>query len=242
MPLTIGVLGGMGPEASADFYRRIVDLTFARRDQDHLHVIVDGDPSVPDRTAFLDGKGDDPVPALRTVARRLEIAGAELIVMACNTAHAFYPQVAQSMDVPLVDWIGEAAGAMAGLYGSQSRIAVLATKGTLKTQLYQTALDRHGVEACVPDGPAQQELMDVIYGKGGVKAGGNDRENLRRRVQGVAEQSIASGADAVLLACTELSSLFYAVPKSWPVPVEDAAQLVAGRVIELAGGTVRTAC
>jgi aspartate racemase len=240
--LTIGVLGGMGPEASADFYRRIVEQTLATRDQDHLHVIVDSDPSVPDRTAYLEGRGDDPVPALQRVARRLETAGAELLVMACNTAHAFHAQVAGSVEVPLVDWIEEAARAVARLHPPGSRIAVLATSGTLKTRLYQTALERCGLEARVPDRVLQEEVMAVIYGEAGVKAGGSDREALRRRVQAAADRLTGNGADAALLACTELSALFPAPPRSWSPPVHDAAQLVAARVIELAGGTVRTDC
>lgn len=85
MTLTVGVLGGMGPEASADFYRRITARTLAARDQDHLHVIVDSDPSIPDRTAYLRGEGPDPRPALTAAARRLAAAGAELLVMACKT-------------------------------------------------------------------------------------------------------------------------------------------------------------
>lgn len=238
MTLTIGVLGGMGPEASADFYRRITVRTLAERDQDHLHVIVDSDPSVPDRTAFLQGAGPDPVPALESMARRLVTAGAGLLVMACNTAHAFHEEVARSVDVPLVNWVVEAAGAVAARHAGGGRIGVLATTGTLGSGLYQDALAACGLQAVVPDRVQQAELMAVIYGPGGVKAGGTDRDPARERVRAVAENLARSGAAASLLACTELSCLF-PDPPAWSSPVHDAADLVAERVITLAGGTVR---
>jgi aspartate racemase len=238
--LTIGVLGGMGPEASADFYRRITVRTLAKRDQDHLHVIVDSDPSVPDRTAHLLGEGPDPVPILQTMARRLAAAGAELLVMACNTAHAFYPEVAGSVDVPLVDWIGETARSVAGQHPKGTQIGVLATDGTLASGLYQDALAACGVHMAVPDPAKQAELMRVIYGTDGVKARTGNRDSLVLAVRAIAEELNRKGAAGTLLACTELSVLF-PYPPAWSAPVHDAADLVAGRVVTMAGGVARPA-
>src|SRR6202171_3931552 len=143
--LTVGVLGGMGPEASADFYRRITEHTLASRDQDHLHVLVDSDPSIPDRTAYLQGRGPDPPPALVSMARRLAAARAEILVMACNTAHTFYAEVAASVDVPLVDWVGEAARLVAGGRVPGTAIGLLATSGTIGAGLYQHAFEALGL-------------------------------------------------------------------------------------------------
>jgi aspartate racemase len=236
--LTIGVLGGMGPEASADFYRRITKHTLASRDQDHLHVIIDSDPTVPDRTAYLRGRGPDPTPVLISMASRLAAAGAELLVMACNTAHAFYAEVAASVDVPMVDWVGEAARSVAAEHAPGTAIGVLATTGTVDAGLYQHAFEALGLKVVVPDEERQEELIRVIYGPGGVKAGATDRDALARRVRKIAEVLNRTGAAATLLACTELSSLFPHRP-DWPAPVYDAADLVAERVIALAGGIVR---
>jgi aspartate racemase len=174
------------------------------------------------------------------MARRLVAAGAELLVMACNTAHAFQAEVAGSVDVPLVDWIGEAAGSVAGQHPSGARIAVLATDGTLATGLYQDALAARGLRAVLPDPAQQGELMRVIYGPEGVKAGTGDHDSLSREVRAIAEELYRTGSAATLLACTELSVLFPYRP-TWSAPVHDAADLVAGRVVTLAGGVARPA-
>jgi aspartate racemase len=236
--LTIGVLGGMGPEASADFYRRITQRTLASRDHDHLHVIVDSDPSVPDRTAYLKGLGPDPTPALISMARRLAAAGAEILVIACNTAHAFFARVSASVDVPMVDWVGEAARSVAAVHAPGTTIGILATTGTVDAGLYHHAFEALGLKVVVPNKERQDELMRVIYGPGGVKAGASDRAALARRVGEIAEVLNRTGAAATLLACTELSSLF-PDRADWPGPVYDAADLVAERVITLAGGVLR---
>jgi aspartate racemase len=236
--LTIGVLGGMGPEASADFYRRITEHTLASKDQDHLHVIVDSDPSVPDRTAYLRGRGPNPTPVLVSMARRLAAAGAELLVMACNSAHAFHAEVAASVEVPVVDWVAEAARSVAARRTAGIAIGVLATTGTIEAGLYQRALAGAGLEVLAPGEERQEELMRVIYGPDGVKAGAPDRDKLARRVREIAEDLTRNGAAATLLACTELSALFPERPR-WTAPAYDAADLVAERVIALAGGTVR---
>ncbi len=238
MTLTIGVLGGMGPEASADFYRRITAHTVAAKDQEHLHVIVDSDPSVPDRTAFLKGRGPDPTPVLISMARRLAAAGAELLVMACNTAHAFYAEVAASVEVPLVDWVAEAAQSVAAGRAPGIGVGVLATTGTIEAGLYQRAFGASGLTVVLPGEERQEELMRIIYGPEGVKAGATDRDSLARRVREIAEDLNRNGAAATLLACTELSALFPERPR-WTAPAYDAADLVAERVIALAGGTVR---
>lgn len=238
MTLTIGVLGGMGPEASVDFYRRITEHTLASKDQEHLHVIVDSDPSVPDRTAFLQGRGPDPVPVLMDMSRRLRGAGADLLVMACNTAHVFYSDVAASVNVPLVDWIGEASRAVASRHAPGAAIGVLATTGTLGAGLYQDALAASGMTVVLPDEARQEQLMRVIYGPDSVKAGGADRAALMETVRAIAEDLYRNGAAATLLACTELSALFAHRPE-WSAPVYDATDLVAERVVTLAGGTLR---
>jgi aspartate racemase len=238
--LTIGVLGGMGPEASADFYRRITVRTLAARDQEHLHVIVDSDPSVPDRSARLRGEGPDPVPVLQTMARRLTAAGAELLVMACNTAHAFHAEVASSVDVPVVDWVGETARSVAGQHPRGTRIGVLATDGTLASGLYQDALAARGLRASVPDPEQQANLMRLIYGPEGVKARPDNRDSLSAEVREIAEELNRNGAAALLLACTELSVLF-ALRPTWSAPVHDAADLVARWVVTTAGGVIRPA-
>jgi aspartate racemase len=104
---TIGIIGGMGPLATADLYRKIIEVTPAVRDQDHLHVIIDADPTIPDRTAALLGNGPDPLPKLVAAARRLEDAGAGILIMPCNTAHAFLPVLQRAVRIPFIDMTEE---------------------------------------------------------------------------------------------------------------------------------------
>jgi aspartate racemase len=236
---TIGILGGMGPAATADFYRRIVDSTRAMRDQDHLHVLIDSQPEVPDRTAFLFGQGTDPTPVLLTMARSLEQAGADLLVIACNTAHAFAAQVAASVRVPLVNWIEEVTSATTARQPGLRRIGLLATNGTISSGLYQEAFASHDVQVLVPDRAAQGRVMEAIYGPAGVKSGSTDLGAARDATEAAGRALVERGAEAILLACTELSVLFAGRSPNWPVPTFDAAQVMAERVIILAGGEVK---
>lgn len=235
---TIGLLGGMGPAATVDFYRRIVESTDAKRDQDHIHVVVDSYPQVPDRTAFLAGQGEDPTPALIRMAQNLEAAGADLLVMACNTAYAFAPRIAASVGVPLIELPVEAARAIAQQIEGIRQVGLLATTGTVAAGIYQRALSAEGIAALSPDEAMQGRVMEAIYGPQGVKAGA-DLAAPRALVETAGHSLVKRGAEALLLACTELSVLFGDQASAWPVPVFDAAQVAAERVVGLAGGRVK---
>jgi aspartate racemase len=229
----------MGPAASVNFYRRLVASTSAARDQDHLPVLIDACPDVPDRTAFILGQGPDPTPALIRKARLLEAAGAQLLVMACNTAYAFGPQVAASVGVPLVDVPMETAAYVRAQMPALRRVGLLATTGTVRSGLYQRAFRRQGIDTVVPTAADQQELvMEAIYGERGVKSGA-DFQSPRQIVQLAGQHLIDSSAQALLLACTELSALFADTAPAWSAPLFDAAQVAAERVIVLAGGEVK---
>ncbi len=234
---TVGIIGGMGPAATHAFFGQILALTHARTDQEHLHLIIDNDPSIPDRTAFLLGRGEDPVPALVAAARRLEAAGCDLLVMPCNTAAAFVDQIGPTVSIPILDWTGEAADAAAR--ASRDTVGILATTGTIQAGLYQRALADRGHKAIVPDRADQETVMDVIYGPTGVKAGnaaaGRDRDLLA-----VADRLVERGAQSILLACTELPLALPATDRRWSAPAIDPSLVVAERVVVAAGGLVRT--
>ena len=106
---TIGIIGGMGPLASSELYRKITLSTAAGRDQEHLHVLIDSNPAIPDRTAFLLSGGADPLPELLSTLRRLEQAGAELLLLPCITAHFFHPQLQKAARVPVLNMLEETA-------------------------------------------------------------------------------------------------------------------------------------
>ncbi|CAA9550324.1 MAG: Aspartate racemase [uncultured Thermomicrobiales bacterium] len=221
MTRTVGIIGGMGPLATADLYRKLILATPARRDQDHLHVIIDADPTIPDRTAALRGEGPDPTPALLAAARRLEGAGADFLAIVCNTAHAFLPALRPQLAIPILDMIAETAGQIADSFPGMRRVGILATRGTIETGLYERALRERGLEALIP-APEQQRLVDagigaVKEGITGPAAGGWLAEASRALV--------ASGAEVLVAGCTEIPLVLDA--GMVPVPLIDPTHTLA---------------
>ncbi len=145
-PRKIGILGGMGPLATADFYRKLILATPATRDQDHLPVVIDADPRVPDRTSALRGEGADPLPALVAGATRLRDAGATIGLIVCNTAHAFLPALRDHVALDFLDMIAETAARVATDYPEVRRVGLLATRGTIEARLYHRAFEARDIE------------------------------------------------------------------------------------------------
>ncbi|HET9014303.1 MAG TPA: amino acid racemase [Thermomicrobiaceae bacterium] len=196
----VGILGGMGPLATADLYRKIIEFTPAHRDQDHLHVIIDADPTVPDRTEALLRGGEDPTPWLVAGGRRLRAAGAAFIVMPCNTAHAFLPRVQPLVEIPFVSMIAEAAREAARRVSPGAPVGILATSGTVAAALYQHELDRLGLRPIVPD-RAEQAAVETAINL--VKAG-EVGPAATDQVLIAARALERDGAAALIAACTEL--------------------------------------
>ena len=199
---TVGIIGGMGPAATCDLMEKIIALTKASRDQDHVHVIADVNTAIPDRTAAIVQGGPDPVPEMVRSARRLESAGADLLIMPCNTAHYFYDDVAASVPVPVLHMPRETAAVLrtAGVRTA----AVLATDGTVQSGVYGRALADAGVRAVYPGAPMQEQVMRLIYQ--GVKARAVPLADIP--VGDILADVRAQGAETVLLACTELPIAF----------------------------------
>ncbi len=168
----VGILGGMGPEATADLFSKIVRSTPARRDQDHLRVIVDSLPQIPDRTAAILGQGESPGPVLRAAARRLESWGAEVIVIPCNTAHYYHGDIAAAVSVPVLHIMEQTARAITSAHPEVRKVGILASTGTLNAGLYRRALEAVGLTELCPPPDVQEDVMAAIYG---VKAGEYDR-------------------------------------------------------------------
>ena len=205
MKKTLGIVGGMGPAATCDLMEKIIALTAAACDQEHLHILADVDTDIPDRTAAILGNGPDPAPEMIRSGRRLEAAGAELLLLPCNTAHCFYDRLAAAVGVPVLHMPRLTAQVLreAGV----RRAAVLATDGTVRSGVYADALAAAGVEAVYPTAEHQALVMRLIYD--GVKGRrvpltdipvGDILTSLRER-----------GAETFLLACTELPIAFRAL-------------------------------
>lgn len=200
MKKTIGILGGMGPLATADLFRKIVTMTKAGCDNEHIRIYIDDNASIPDRTAAILSGGQDPTPIMADSLRKLEACGADCIIMPCNTAHYFLPRLQAMTEVPFLSMLEATAKTCAKTFPGKTA-AILATKGTLATGLYEEALKAQGVAYLVPNAEEQDALMRVIYD--GVKADAAP-EAYRADMEGVMETLAARGADYFILGCTEL--------------------------------------
>ncbi len=198
----IGIIGGMGPLATADLYRKIVLHTDAACDQEHPRVVIDSNTDIPDRTAALLRGGADPLPELEKSAKRLVSIGAEVLVMPCNTAHGFYDGVCAAAGVPVLHMLRLTRDALKTR--GVKTAGLLATDGTVETGLYQRAFENSGIDLLTPDVEGQASVMDIIYN--GVKAGdmAHDTSALRR----CCEALLACGAETLILGCTELPPAF----------------------------------
>jgi len=190
----LGVIGGMGPLATCEFYRRLIEKTPAKRDQDHIHVIIDSYPQIPDRTAHLLGKGESPLPYLIESARRLRDAGAEILCMPCNTAHAFFEDLASSVDIPMLNMIELTVEHVVRF--SRSAI-ILATDGTIASGVYQKAAEKQGLILHELHPKLQKKLMEAIYT---IKAGELTRG--KDEIKGIVE---LHNGETFIAACTEIS-------------------------------------
>jgi aspartate racemase len=234
----IGVLGGMGPEATLSFYGKLIANTPARRDQDHLRVVIDANPKVPDRSSALLDQGDSPVPMMMAGLRALALAGADFVVIPCVSAHGFLEDLRLRTPLPLVSMLEVMADHVRGDHPDVKRVGLLATTGTVRSGAFAQALGRIEVEVIVPASEDQLAVMTAIYAiKGAPSAEG--REAARTAVVGVAERLVSGGAQAIVLGCTELPLVVGAGDLS--VPVLDSVLLLARAAIVLAGREPRTA-
>ena len=160
MEKTIGILGGMGPLATADLFRKITLLTDAARDNDHIRVYIDSNARIPDRTAAILSGGKDPVPEMASALRSLEACGASCVIMPCNTAHYFLPRLQAMTKLPFISMLEATAKTCAAQYPGRTA-AVLATKGTLATRLYEQALAAQNVRCLIPDA-GEQDLRGLL--------------------------------------------------------------------------------
>ncbi|WP_327089270.1 amino acid racemase [Nonomuraea sp. NBC_01738] len=197
-PRLVGVLGGMGPAATADFYGKLVEETPAGDDQSHVPVVIWADPRVPDRSLSLLGQGEDPTPQLRHGIEALKRAGCEVLAVPCNTAHAFVPRLADEAGLELVSIVEVTADALAA--AGVTAAGLLATTGTLHSDLYGDALRKREIDPIEPT-PDQQDQVSAAIAA--VKAGALTPAH-RAALADVAGSLLDRGAEQVIAACTEI--------------------------------------
>lgn len=199
----LGIIGGMGPMASAVFYDMISSKTDASCDQENLNLILLSHAGMPDRTEAILSKDEAQIEAVRSKlyadAMFLQNAGCTAIAVTCNTAHYFVNMIEDELDIPFIHLIRETAEAVASRIGAK-KVAVLATDGTIETRLYQDELSKRGVIAFTPKAEVQALVMHEIYEC--IKSGKPADEEIWQKIE---EYVKAEGCEAAVLACTELS-------------------------------------
>jgi aspartate racemase len=223
----IGIMGGQGPEATLDLFRRIIEKTAAKTDQEHFHILIDCNPKVPNpNDAVITGE-TDPTPMLCANAVNLQKAGADFIVIPCNTVHIFLDAIRASIDIPVMSIVTATVNAVKAL-PNVSKVGLLASPAVVKTGLYAKALLEQGIDTLTPDEKGEADIHDVIFG---VKAG-NKSQSQREKLFNVCNQLVANGAQALILGCTELPLL--ANPSDFAVPAVDTLEVLAQTAIETA--------
>jgi aspartate racemase len=225
----------MGPEATAAFYEHLIEVTPARRDQDHLTVVIYSEPGIPDRTEYLVADGPSPLPELVRVAQTVEKAGAELIAIPCNTAHYFWEAISQAVEIPVLNIIDETVSSVeeafeSGLDARRPRIGVMSTMGTARMGFYENALRAKGLDVVPVSESFQQGVMRIITE---VKAG-NDRAQSEAFFRSAVTAMTEQGAEGVILGCTELG--LARGKGEFPVPIFDSLKILAEATVKAALG------
>ena len=232
---TIGIMGGMGPAATVDLMSRIISMTDAASDQQHIPMIVDSDTRIPDRTAAILSGGEDPAPEMLESAKRLEAAGADFIIIACNTAHHFVPEIRDKIGIPILEMPDETAKLLK--IKGVNRAAVLATDGTVQSGLFGAALERYGIQTVYPDDDQQKLIMSLVYDY--IKKGITDVRDLPREEMTKLIGDLSSqGAEVLLLACTELPIAFSIMGLRSNAFI-DPTIVLAKSAIRMAGADIR---
>lgn len=226
--LVVGVIGGMGPAATLDLVAKLLEATGARSDQEHLHILVDCNPKVPNRNEALAGTGPSPAPMLAAMARRLEAAGADFLVMACNTAHAFEEAIRAAVKIPFVSILEETVAEVTALVPEGARCGVLAAGGCRRARLYERALEAAGRVPVVLDAAHQARFMDLLYR---IKAGEQDAP-VRAAMAGLAGELVGQGAELVIAGCTEVPLVLAATDLA--VPLVDSTRALARATVAYA--------
>ena len=195
----LGVIGGLGPLATAHFYELIIQMTDALRDQDHIEMLIYSKPSIPDRTDYILGKSKaNPITMMIEAGKSLVSSGVDYIAIPCVTGHNFYDQIAVNLGVPVIHMIKETVNYLK-LYGVQCA-GIMATEGTIYSKVFQSELEQFGIKAVIPSQGMQSYLSSLIYQN--IKA--NQAPDMDK-FYAVSEELKSNGAETIVLGCTELS-------------------------------------
>ncbi|MGD8212364.1 MAG: amino acid racemase [Desulfobacterales bacterium] len=234
---TIGILGGMGPEATLDCFAKIIKNTPAQRDQDHLRVVIDSNPAVPDRTAAIVEEGPSPVPMIVEGCHALEKAGADFIIIPCVSAHFFLAEIQKQVDLPIISIFDAVAENIIRDYPQIKTVGLLGTTGTVKGGLFQKRLAREKIKTVVPDETVQSTIMSAIYdikNTAPSRTRGEITADLVAAAEGL-QANKPDGARAIIAGCTEIPLALG--QKDLSLPYFDSLTILARAAILRAGVT-----
>ena len=232
---TIGIMGGMGPASTVDLMNRIISMTDADSDQEHIPMIVDCNTRIPDRTEAILAGGESPVPEMIASAKRLEAAGADFIVIACHAAHYFVPEIKDKINIPILDMTEETDKLL--IIKGVKRAAVLATDGTVQSGLFAHALESVGIRTVYPYENQQKLVMSLVYDH--IKQGASDVSELPKdEITNLVGDLSNQGAEVLILASTELPIAFSIMGLRSDAFV-DPTIILAKSAIRMAGASIR---
>ncbi len=234
----VGVLGGMGPDATVDFMSKVIARTNtinkangkAGADQDHIRMLIDHNPRIPNRHEAIKGVGEDVGAYLADMATRLENAGADFLVMVCNTAHAFQADIQQAAKIPFVSIIDEVIAELKNTQPQNTKVGLMAAQGCLDAELYQQALNEAGFQLVVWSDAELAEFMGTVYQ---IKSGNTD-EQIKQAMLSLANTLIDKGAEVILAGCTEIPLVLH--EDSLSVPMLSSTDILVNRVIDYSLG------
>lgn len=231
MEKVIGILGGMGPEATADFFQKIIRSTPAGQDQEHPRVIIYNNPKIPDRTDYLVHQKESPLPELLKSAKKLEEWGADFITIPCNTAHFFFYEIQDAVGIPVINMIEITANEVA-VSGAENAVGLLATEGTAKAGVYAEVFTKRGLTMLYPGEREQETVTSLIKTVKRGEFAGSAGRSLQEKALGVCSSLIKDGASSIILGCTELPILFGKIEH--PYRVVDPTDILAKEAVRTA--------
>lgn len=224
----LGVVGGMGPQATQCFYQDIIDNTLASKDQEHIDMVIINHASMPDRTkAIISGKTEVVFSKLAGDVQKLMAFGVDYIAMPCNTSHYFIDKLKAQNNIEFIDMIEETAKVIKSR--NISKVGLMATNGTVTSQIYEIKMKKYGIDVILPSKERQADVMTIIYDQ--IKAGNQPCVQTFDRVS---DELKSLGADAIVLGCTELS--YYSELYKLGGFFVDAQKVLVRKSIELCGG------
>jgi aspartate racemase len=236
MRKTIGILGGMGPEATAYFLRLLIKNTKAACDQEHIPILIWNNPKIPPRTDAILHRGRSPLPLLLEGIQILEKGGAGLIVMPCITAHYFAPKLQARAKIPFVNLLDESLGYAKKYISGLKKAGLVASSGTVASRLFHKTFEQAGIEILASNSVEQKRIQNAIFGKKGIKAGfttGAPKETIIA----MARRLIRRGAEAVIAGCTEVPLVLE--PRDISIPLIEPMRIGALTCIKMAGYKIK---